>query len=507
MTPVRSNGKHDSYNGNWRATDPCDRGDDHGGDDPDDGWDGNRNDFDGGSTGGDDGGPPAGNGGPPNDPEIPVFVATDGAGRSGPALHGIDWWRHLNCYDQPVPVGKKGQHLPWTGWHPEWGPTLNFPASTGLTLVQKDKFIRKFERSPLFDMSTLHSDFTKRFPKFTCSDKTPKSLAVLQYAVLVAKHCHTYGVYCPPVHTVHNLDPCGWWFADLPEAVQDVAQHHMSDLLAGRLSDPSTNLRKYPVFSTVVDEPDGYSAFTELLRVGEHPRLHLLSSVPSIPIMRTGSIRSYHSDWSNYLYCLALSGEVLSDVYVARAFYAGLHNGFATVQSFLKSIVDSVHRNMEAPNSLQLHRILHTIARCGPELALPRGFVDVNVQDPNAPRAIRKLIDAQDDHAAAGGYSMDSEDVVRALMRQQRRSDGKQLCYFCRHPTDLHKRAECPLVKKLLQDPNYKELSVGLEAFLQRDQAVRALVSDMEPSALAALSSAANAVAPDDSSADSVDFQ
>ena len=131
----------------------------------------------------------------------------------------------------------------------------------------------------------------------------------------------------------------------------------------------------------------------------------------------------------------------------------------------------------------------------------------MNVQDPNAPRAIRKLIDAQDDHAAAGGYSMDSDNIVRALMRQQRRSDGKPLCYFCCHPTDIHKHAECPLVKKLLDDPNYKELSVGLEAFLKQDHAVRALVADLEPSALAALSSAANAVAPDDSSADSVDFQ
>ncbi len=498
--------------------------------DRDDQWRGNRNNFgngtgppgppDDGGGGPPDGfggpfggGPPAGNGGPPNggppnDPDIPVYPTMDGYHNRVDALAGSDWYRYiLPRYDLSVPVNRDGTHLPWHGWHPTRGLSLNFPASTGLRFVSKVEFLQQFTHGPAFVLHDVSPDFRKGFPKFTCVDtKAPTSLEIIQYAVVVGEHCHRYGIYCPPVHTVNNVRSVGWWFADLPPRTQEDSRQ-MDGLLAARLQASDTGLHKCNVFSTVLHQRSGYMAFTELLRLGQHPRLHLASVNPRMPRMRTGTIRSYLDDWRNYLYLMALSGEVFCDVYVARAFHCGLHRGHASIASSLQQRVNAAPPNVPIPGELQLDQLVHTIRSIGTQHNLPRGFIDTPPQDSKVP-AIRQLMDAQDKQASDSNYALDSEDFVRAMMRSpRRRPDGTPgPCYFCRHPTELHKRADCPLIKELLQDDKYKAMAVGLQTLIQRDQVVREVAADIEPDRLAALHAA---MSPDDSASTSseADFQ
>jgi hypothetical protein len=431
-----------------------------------------------------------------------MHTAVDGNGRPLTVLDGTDWHRFiLPRYDLSVPTTADGNHLPWTGWHPNAGPTVNFAAHTGLSLAQKEPFLNQYTYGDPFRLKDLPSSFTKEFPKFTCAANEPKPLEILKYGESVARHCYDYKVYCPPIHTVHNMDPYGWWFSDLPLPAQRLANAHMSGLILSRLQAPAVGLRKYVVFHDALSKACGYAAFVEILRTGRHPRLHLMSHLPPMPRQRTGSVRSYLHDWSNYLFTLALAGEVLSDFYVAMAIASGLHRSFAPIQARLHTAVDSAALNLPVPKDLAVDMIAHTLTRWGRILQLPN-LLEMSPSDRTPPAPVRQLVGAQDAYAREHDYDPDSTEAqIYALIQRRRGPSGPPgLCFFCRHPTNIHKRAECPLVKAILADSKYQELAAGLRTLMDRDNAVRMLADGPPLSSLG--TPAADDGALDDSDAE-----
>jgi len=255
----------------------------------------------------------------------------------------------------------------------------------------------------------------------------------------------------------------------VPPHVQQ-ARARLSLFLLRLLQSPNAGLTKYAVFRTALSRPCGYQAFVELLRLGQHPRLLQSLRVPSLPKQRGNTLRVFLQDWSHYLFCLVLAGETLCDRCVSIALVAGMHRECAAIQTQIQSVLKTLPFNCPLPPEYSIDQLHHTLELVGGHSVLDR------VPGDRSQPAVRQLLTAQEEHAILNNYDIDdAEDLVVRALHDRRRSPQGGLCYFCRHPTDIHKRADCPLIKKILQDPNYAELVAGLQASQQRAEMVRVL--------------------------------
>ena len=117
----------------------------------------------------------------------------------------------------------------------------------------------------------LSGNWQRNFPVY------PKGVGVNAHALLtfgksVCIHCINHGIYFPPLHTVNNTEPCGWWYPELPPAVQGLVHGLWSTNLLQRFQDVKTGLTENAAMRALVNNAASpYLAFLQLMQLAEHP--------------------------------------------------------------------------------------------------------------------------------------------------------------------------------------------------------------------------------------------
>jgi hypothetical protein len=137
---------------------------------------------------------------------------------------------------------------PWFASRPDYGSILNHPVANEVWFMDWSLFLSGFLTA--FDNKNNHH-FMANFPAFSSG-----SSCTSWYCHLVS-YCHGWGIFVPPLQTLHDNNCLGAWFPYLPPWVQAAVIQDFGGLLAICLKNKYSGLSNEPDFFRIVLQHEG----------------------------------------------------------------------------------------------------------------------------------------------------------------------------------------------------------------------------------------------------------